>query len=317
MKVQATTTPSEPLPAQWWLDPSYEGELYIPGQATLSAAGRDLLEEMAAKVDQGNISIPPMPTVAMEIVKLMRRPDADIDDIADKIKLDAAMTVQVLRYANSALFGPRQVIDSIHHAASYLGTKRLKNVILEAALRKLSGDIKAEAYARMEWTYSLTAATIARAMAQRLKFDLENCYLAGLLHDIGRLPLLQELEKLGRLSDEPTMDDDVDIIVETLHRGVGRQVAQSWDLPPAITDAIGSHLTGRLEDEDSLAQFDSTRVAEAAGDLCIAMGRGRFRRPFDLLNAPSLVDLGFNRRSLDEFLGQDLPPLLEEVGRII
>ncbi|MEZ6195754.1 MAG: HDOD domain-containing protein [Planctomycetota bacterium] len=313
MSQAGTLTP--PVGA-WWEDATFEGELFLPGQSSLDTEGQALLESMASAVDQGNVSIPPMPAVAMDLVKLMRRPDSDLDAVADKIKLDAAMTAQVLRFANSSLFGARHSIDNVHHAASYLGIKRLKTVILEAALKKLSGDLRAEAYAKMEWQYSLAAASIARGLGRRRGLDPETCYLAGLLHDIGRLPLLQDLDQRGKLGDVPSADDPVDIIVEALHRGVGKQVAQTWELPPAITDAIGNHLTGRFADEDSLAQFDSTRMAEAAGDLCIALGIGRHQRRFDVLGSPSFVDLRLSREVLVDFFQTELPEILVEVAAL-
>ncbi|MEE9393023.1 MAG: HDOD domain-containing protein [Planctomycetota bacterium] len=304
-----------PCVGTWWENESFEGELYLPGQSALDKDGRGMLDDLATASDKGMLEIPPMPKVAMSLVKLMRSPDTDLDDIADTIKIDPTMTATVLRYANSSLFGARHTIDNIYHATSYLGTKRLKSVVLEAALKKLSGNLAAVEYSRMEWVYSIHAATISRKLALIFGLDPETCYLAGLLHDIGRLPILINIENRGKLSKKPQVDDSVDIVIEVLHRGVGKQVADSWDLPPAIVDAISSHLTGRLPDEESLAQFDSTRVAEAAGDLCIAMGLGRFQRPHGILEAPSLIDLGFTPTTLRAFLENDIPEIITEVAK--
>lgn len=300
----------------WWDHEAYRGDLLMAGQSALDVEGRKLLDAMATDLDAGRLEIPPMPKVAMEVVRLLRASDPDVDEISDTVKLDPMLTAQVLRYANSSLFGARHTIDNIYHAVSYLGLKRLKTVVLETALRKLSGDIQAVEWAGREWTYSVHAAAIARRISQRLGLDQETCYLAGLLHDIGRLPLLMGVEKRGGLDSLPRLDHPVEIVLETLHREVGRQVARDWALPPAVLDAIGGHLTGRESDEESLAQFDSTRVAEAAGDLCVAVGLGRDRRPFGVLEARSLRDVGFTRATLVQFLARDLPAVIAEIRQI-
>ncbi|MCA9319946.1 MAG: HDOD domain-containing protein [Planctomycetes bacterium] len=295
----------------WWEANEYRtGELYLPGQSRLSADDRAVLEQLAKAADGGKIHIPPMPKAAMEAARILRLPDPEVEEIAKCIELDPAMAAWLLKHANSALFGARVPIDTVGHAVAHLGLRRLKSIILELAMKRMSDDVNSRFWAEREWKHAVACAAISKELARQLGMDVEMSYLAGLLHDIGRVPLLPELEKNQALPHLPGPDCPADIIMETLHRNVGLQVAQSWDLPPAIIDAIGSHLTGRLSDEESTARFPSTRVAEAASDLCIALGIGRERRPFAILECPSLLDLGFSPELLVKWFKTEFQDVL-------
>lgn len=298
----------------WWTLPEYqEGELYLPGQSRLNAEQKAILEKVSLAAENKSLAIPTMPQAAMEASRLLKNPESDVMDIAVIIERDPAMAAQILRFANSAMYGSRFPIDTIERAVSHLGMRHLQTVVLEMAMNRLSRDAGAQAYAKEEWQYSITCAMIARRIGEKFRLDADLCYLAGLLHDIGRLPVIAALSKSGLAQGEPEEDSPTEIIVETLHRAVGVQVADSWELPPVVRDAIGNHLTGRLSGEPSSASFPSTKVAEAAGDICIAIGEGRFRKPFAILEIPSLMEIGFRRDNLREFLRDDLPEVIAQL----
>lgn len=309
---------SRTIAPRWWEEPEYaQGELVLPGQSRLAPEERRLLEDIGSRAEKGLLEIPPMPKAALEATRILRSADAEVADVAKCIQLDPVLTALVLRQANSALYGPRHTIDTVSQAVSYLGMRRMKDVVLGAAMKRVTGDVKAKTWAEMEWRYAIHCAAIARSLARNLRLDEEQCYVAGLLHDIGRLPVLQALDARGALPARPEADVAADIILEALHRGVGLQVAEKWEQPPSVRDAVSKHLTGRLKDEDDLSQFASTRVAEAAGDLCVALGLGRFRRPFAVLEAPSLRALGLADSVLKDWLDTELPKVVADVSTIL
>ena len=301
----------------WWERPEYStGEIELPGQSRLSADNRKVLEAIAVAAEKGKIEIPPMPRAAMEAARVLRQADPDPNDLAKCIELDPAMSAWMLKHANSALYGARVPIDTVARAVTHLGMRRLKAVILELSMRRMGDKVSAAAWSAREWNYSIAAACIARALGKFAGLDEDMCYLAGLLHDIGRLPALMELDIRKVLPIEPKPDSAVDIIAECLHRALGVQVAKLWELPPAVHDAIALHLTGRHADEESSAKFPSTKVADAASDLCLALGIGRDRRNFDVLSTPSLLAIGFTRDSLAKWLANDLPKVMAQVREL-
>lgn len=305
------------LEGRWWEAEEYTGELYLPGQSKLDDEGRKLLDAIAAKIESKTVEIPPMPKAAMEAMRLMRNPDPEIEDVAACIQIDPAMTAQVLRHANSALYGARQYIDNVTRAAFYLGFKRLKSVLMKVALLRLGSEVHAQTHIQREWRFATHCAAITRALAPKTAQDPEICYVAGLLHDVGRIVVLGALEKRGALSEAPKEDSNIEIILETLHRGVGAQVAEAWELPMAVKDAVTCHLTGRFPDEPYEGEFTSTKLVEAAGDLCLALGIGRFRKPFGILEAPSMQSLGLGDAGLQSFLKDELPDTLSDVSSFL
>ena len=276
-----------------------------------------MLERIAADADRGALEIPPMPKAAMKANRLLRSADAVLSEIGDAIRIDAVLTAQVLRYANSALFGARHTMDNVGDAVSYLGLRRMRELIMSAALNQVSGEIRSKTYAKMEWQYAVHCAAIAKSLGSRFGVDQEQCYVAGLLQDIGRLPVLRALEFHDALPPVPEADSTSDIILEALHRGVGVQIAKAWEEPPSICDAIGQHLVGREPDIDGPAAFQSTRVAEVAGDICLAAGLGRHRRRFAILESPSLLDLGWSPADIVAFFEFELPEVISNVSGVV
>lgn len=303
---------------RWWEAEQFaQGELVLPGQSRLDAESLALLERIAAAAKAGKLEIPPMPKAALNANRLLRAPDSELPEIGAAIQLDPALTAQVLRYANSALFGARHVIDNVSAAVSYLGLRRMRELITSAALNQVASQIHAKEYARMEWEYAIHCAAISKALGKRFGVDEEQCYVAGLLQDIGRLPVLVALEAHGALPAAPEPDSPADIILESLHRGVGLEIAQAWEEPPSIRDAIGQHLVGREPDLDGPTQFPSTRMSEVAGDICIALGIGRHSRAYAVLDSPSIMNLGWSREELVQWLEDELPQVIESVQGVM
>lgn len=300
---------------RWWELADYQqGELVLPGPSRLSPVDRKVLEDLATRANHGNLEIPPMPKAAMAAMKLLRSAEADIPEVAKTIQTDPVLTALVLKHANSALYGPRSVIDTVSAAVSFVGLHKMKDLVIGAAMRRVTNDLRARAYAEMEWKYAIACASIAKLLGKHFRVDQEQCYVAGLLHDIGRLPVLMALDSKNLLPTPPKPDSAADIILEALHRGVGLQVVKQWEQPPSVCDAVTRHLTGRQAGEESSSEFPSTRIAEASGDLCVALGLGRHKRPFNILESQSFRELGFTKASLSEWLEAELPKALDAIS---
>jgi len=305
------------IPEKWWERPEYqEGELSLPGQSRLAPAGRLLLDEIATRADGGKLEIPPMPRTASEALKLVRAEDLDLGELACCLERDPVMTAQILRHANSALYGPATVIETVPHALSFLGLKRISSMVMEVVVKQATSIVGNRRHAQHEWQAALFAAAICRALSPMAGVDPALGYTVGLLHDIGRLPLMAILNARNALPENPSEAGDHEIILETLHRSVGTQLARAWDLPPALSDAIRVHLNGRQMDEDSLGSFPSTKLVEAAGDLCLALGLGRRRHPHPVWKCKSFKDLGIPEADLLIFLDQALPAVAEAVSEL-
>ena len=147
-------------------------------------------------VDFGRVSgiksLPPFPAVACKLLSLMSNDEANFREVSELLTTDTALSGQVLRVANSALFGFRQEVKSILQALCLVGANRVRDVVVTVALKNYIGRDDAEAL-RACWRHNLATALWAETLSRWYKLDGPMSYTAGLLHDVGRVVLLMLL----------------------------------------------------------------------------------------------------------------------------
>ncbi|MGA2434466.1 MAG: HDOD domain-containing protein [Bryobacteraceae bacterium] len=189
----------------------------------------------------------PLPAVATRLMTLVTVEDVGFREIADLVRVDPAFSAEVLKLANSPLFGCRQEVNNILHAVAILGVERLKSLVMMVALRNfLSRASKLEALRRC-WRHSLGCAFLAEEIAATCWMGTAQCYTAGLLHDIGRLALLANYPaQYARLLDavDQTGGDIIEYEREIFgmdHRELGRLLMIEWNFPAPLPDVAGLH----------------------------------------------------------------------------
>jgi HD-like signal output (HDOD) protein len=146
------------------------------------------LPELIDQVD----TVLPVPSVAMQVVKLLDQPDSNVRDVADVLAQDQGLTANVLKLANSAYYGmPRRVSLPVE-AVALLGFKTVRSIVwssvMEVLYNKPLVGYKLESGAL--WEQSLAAAVIGKYLANSFKLkDPASFYVSGLLHDVGNLVL--------------------------------------------------------------------------------------------------------------------------------
>lgn len=199
------------------------------------------------------VNIPTLPAVVQRINRMMADPEVGLRDLGREIAKDAPIATKVLRIANSAFYGLREKVVSTEHAASVLGLRVLKNIVLQASviaqfehLAKQGGfDLDAQ------WNHSIQTARLAqeltRASGQEFALGPDEFYSCGLLHDIGKVVLLDNLTKdylvvieKARKAGAPLFEtEDEELGFD--HAAIGARVAERWGLPQVLVNAIGRH----------------------------------------------------------------------------
>lgn len=170
-------------------------------------------------------------------------------DVARVIADDPALAARLLRLVNSALYRRAATIGTVTQALGMVGTSAVIDLALGSSVVKLFGRLPAELISMDAfWRHSVGCALTARALASaRGEAAPERCFVAGLLHDVGRLVLfLQEpdamREAIARSREEQLLLHQAERAVLGFDHGdVGRALAEAWSLPPALRDAIGGH----------------------------------------------------------------------------
>lgn len=235
------------------------------------------VDEIVAKVDE----LPSLPHIVIRVMELTEDPDSTAFDITEVINQDQNMTAQVLRLANSVYYGYSRRIATVTDAIVLIGFNAVRSIVLAASVSKilkkeLNGYFMAEGEL---WIHSQCAAVFARLLAKKTKFrSVELAYTATLLHDIGKLVLNSHLkdayrEVLAIVNEEKVPFDQVeDSLFGFNHAQVGGKVAEKWNLPADLVEAITCHHhpdTARIN--PTLTAI--THVADAA-TLQMGMGLG-------------------------------------------
>lgn len=200
--------------------------------------------------------IPTLPAVAMEAIRLMEGEESTFDSIADLIKNDQVLTSRILHFANSSFIGSRKKVGTINQAISTLGFNAVRSIILSACIFETFSDPLARHRKDLVnfWLHSIGVAATAEKLAERLGFSSpDEAYVAGLLHDVGKLACYLEdpdgfqsvCERLDSQSDfTATAPQPLDIekeILGTSHIDAGRTLATEWNLPEQLVNVIWLH----------------------------------------------------------------------------
>lgn len=247
----------------------------------------------------------PMPTSAMQALKLLEAPDVDVRELERLIATDQALTANLLHLANSAYFASSQPCTTVSAAIMRVGFKQLRSTLYSAAFsgtlsRRLAGYHLGPGEL---WRHSVAVAWAARWLGQQVKLkgrgalspaELEELYIAGLLHDIGKLILNQYIRAdYHTLMEQMSREGKslVEIEATTLgmdHAAVGAEMAYRWQLPPRLADIIGNHHS------PTLAQTSPHLAAlvQLADALCLRLGIGLAGRAVPDLPGEGLALIG-------------------------
>jgi putative nucleotidyltransferase with HDIG domain len=188
--------------------------------------------------------LPVFPRAAREVVRLVANPEVGPSEMEAVASLDPVLAGRLIQTANSAYYSPQQPIGNILQAVSYIGTETARRVLLAAAIR---GNFSS-AQAHPLWNHSLDVAQTAElvAMHSSAKIDPSQAFLAGLIHDIGRLAFgimpVAFQDRFQRLTDGGCPPVEVEMCLSgRCHGEVGAETLAQWKFPAEIIEAVRWH----------------------------------------------------------------------------
>jgi putative nucleotidyltransferase with HDIG domain len=196
--------------------------------------------------------LPGLSTTVLKVLETCNDPNSTANDLNRVISLDPVLTGRVLKLVNSAYYGIAHTISSVTRAVVMLGLNTVKQLSLSLAiLENFYSRNSFPAFSADEfWSHSLCVAAAAKSLAAATGAPLsdhEEYFVAGLLHDLGKIPLHkvapQEGAEAVRLACEKswTLPAAETAVLGVDHGTVGRLIARKWRLSPCVADSIGSH----------------------------------------------------------------------------
>jgi len=220
----------------------------------------DQKRQRLKRITQSIIGLPTLPTVITELISLIDNPKTSARNVSQLISTDQALTAKILKLANSAFYGFPREIATVQHAVVVLGFETVKNLGLSVSvLERFSGtdaDGSGDEFDRQKfWEHSIACGVAARLLAGKLRYRMSGeAFAAGILHDIGRLILSQYFpvefaEVLSVMREEHLyIGKAEEKVLGVTHADVGSWLAERWNLPDQLEQAIAMHHTpGRVD----------------------------------------------------------------------
>jgi putative nucleotidyltransferase with HDIG domain len=192
-------------------------------------------------------NIPAFPAVVLRVLDLLSSEQPDHKSLIREISSDATLSAQLLRMANSPLFGFMARVHTVQQAVALLGYVRVQSLVMAVATANyMRRGVRTEALEKC-WRHSMASAILARELARACRFSPESAYSLGLLHDIGRLGLLVAYPtEYGRIlkaadRDKVSLLDQEKLLFGMDHCEAGRHLLENCKLPEEFCQIVGRH----------------------------------------------------------------------------
>jgi HD-like signal output (HDOD) protein len=186
------------------------------------------LEHLQADIRANKITLPTLPEVALKVRDAMENDNVTGKEIADIITTDAALSARLLQVANSPLYAGRVAIESVQMAVTRMGIRMVRQLVVNLAMKQMFQPTSDAMDKRLRdlWKESVGVAAIARALTLQMShLEPEQALLAGLIHNIGALPILTLAEGIPEYMNDA---ERLDSLLNNLCPIVGKQILESW-----------------------------------------------------------------------------------------
>jgi len=224
-------------------------------------------------------SLQTQPTVIAEITHLLQNPSTNAEVLGRAIRTDQVLASTVLKLVNSAFYGFPGRIGSISHAVVLLGFSTVKNIVLTATIMDIfKMNINGKFNMQDMWKHSLACGAAAQCLARVLGMESkEECFIAGLVHDIGKAIMFQlmpdDFIRVIECSDKTkTLFYDSECkLLGINHQDIGGILIELWHLPTPILNAVSYHHNPPVQISED---YKIAAIVHCADILARALGYG-------------------------------------------
>ena len=226
----------------------------------MSKLAEKVQEELIQAIENDELVLPTLPEVALKVREAAEDPNISIPTLSKVIGNDAALAARIIKVVNSPLLRTSREITDLQMAVSRLGINYTCNLATGLAMEQMfqaTSDV-VDRKMREVWNKSTEIAGICHVLCRHYtRLMPDQATLAGLVHQIGVLPILTYAEENSQLlSDSFTLEK----VIEQLHPQLGQRILQAWDFPQALSSVPAEH----LDFDRQTAQTDYTDIVQVA-----------------------------------------------------
>ncbi len=248
----------------------------------------DLLEFVLTEITTNRLVLPTLPDVAIKVQRTINQGDVSANQIADIIATDTALAARLIQIANSPLYRGRQQIEKLQIAVARLGNNTVRALVTSLVMQQVfkPGCKDLEQYFRSIWEHSVNVSAIARALASQCRhLDPDQAMLAGLIHQIGKLPILIVGSRTEILLDDRTR---FDWMLKNLHPLIGKMIMDAWEFPSSLRPVASEYRNFKRNVSPAADYVDVVQVAYIQNRI----GSNTNPEELDFRNIPAFTKLG-------------------------
>lgn len=199
-----------------------------------------LLEQILYAIEHDDVMLPTLPDVAIKIQRLLDDPNVSADKIITILSSDPSIAAQIIKSANSAIFAGRPQIDNVRGAVSRLGYRQMHNLVISITMNRMFCSKNPIINLRMNkvWKHSREVAAVSYVLALRQPYlSPDQAMMAGLIHDIGVLPLCLHIEN----NHMTVTGDTLEAIIIKCGVRIGAELLKKWNFPQEMVDVVAEH----------------------------------------------------------------------------
>ena len=245
-------------------------------------------EEILSELKSGKLVLPVLPDVALKVNDIAESPDSSITDLSEIILSDATLSAELLRVANCPLYRGRNPVDKVQTAITRLGLKMVRNLVSSLVLEQMFQAPSVSIAGRLQalWQHSADVAALCHVLASKQPgISSDEAMLAGLIHDIGVLPILLKADERPELLETPAL---LQSVMDDLSAPIGTAILESWDFPEGLVAAVSEHKDYQRDSVNGPDLVDIVQVANLQSSANV----GQILSDEELAMVPSIIKLG-------------------------
>ena len=197
----------------------------------------------------GAVRLVSLPEVCIRVNQLLEDPDVTATELGKVLSQDTGLAARLLKIVNSSFYGFPSRVETISRAVTIIGLRELRGLVMATSAIETFSRIPTDILNMAQfWRHSVYCGVVAQALAERCHvLHSERMFVAGLLHDIGKLIICNRLPQHARdIQEELTKEGELDFIIEKKilgydHADVGGELLSEWNMPQALCDAVCFH----------------------------------------------------------------------------
>ena len=207
----------------------------------MASAGDQIIAAILADIKAGTLKLPVLPEVAVQVRRMVDDDNSAAAEIASVISKDASLSTRLLQVSNSPFYQGTAEITSVHMAVARLGRRQVRNLVTSLLMQNLFETKNALIKKEMVkmWEHNSKVAALTLVLASRFTtLNRDQALLAGLIHDVGKLPVMTYAERFPELLQDVSVLNQVG---SRIHCPVGRIIMKTWKLPDELVAVAGEH----------------------------------------------------------------------------